>query len=421
MLYALFFGRIDMFLLKRRILLSMKKRILSVILLSTVVLSSTTPATVVLADNYSAKIAAKDAAIKNLTAEQSAARSKVAAVQAQVNELQAKQEALKLENDKLEAESKALSKEIEVLSSNIVARTAALKKQARSAQQNNVSTSYINVLLNSESVSDAVSRVIAVGEVVSANESMLRQQEADKVAIAKKQKANQEAINTVWKNQDELAATEASLSTQKAQLEVAQLNLASQLATVEGEKNALLSQKAAAEQAAAAAAAAEAARKAEVAKLAETQAKSVADGKAVVTAAAATAATVTSPSTGTTAAPATTAVTAASSSANNYPVGECTWGVKQLAGWAGGNWGNANQWPAAAAAAGFRTGSVPAVGAIVSWSGGGTGHVAVVTGVDGDKIQVQESNYAGNRYISNFRGWFNPVGIQGAVTYIYPN
>lgn len=401
----------------------MKKRILSVVLLSAVALSSAAPATVVLADNYSAKIAAKDAVIKNLTAEQAAAQSKVAAVQAQVSELQAKQEALKAENDKLEAESKALSKEIEVLSSNIIARTEALKKQARSAQQHNVSTSYINVLLNSESVSDALSRVIAVGEVVSANENMLKQQEADKVAITKKQKANQEAINTVWKNQEKLAETEASLSTQKAQLEVAQLNLASQLATVEGEKRVLLSQKAAAEQAAAAAAAAEAARKAEAAKLAETQAKSVAEGRATL-AAAATASTATAGSTTGTATPAgtpTPIVTAASSGANNYPVGECTWGVKQLAGWAGSNWGNANQWPAAAAAAGFRTGTVPAVGAIVSWSGGGVGHVAVVVGVDGDKIQVQESNYNGNRYISNFRGWFNPIGIQGAVTYIYPN
>ena len=35
-----------------------------------------------------------------------------------------------------------------------------------------------------------------------------------------------------------------------------------------------------------------------------------------------------------------------------------------------------------AAAAGFRTGSTPQVGAIISWNDGGYGHVAVVTAVE---------------------------------------
>ena len=43
--------------------------------------------------------------------------------------------------------------------------------------------------------------------------------------------------------------------------------------------------------------------------------------------------------------------------------------------------GNGGQWAASAAAAGFRTGSQPQVGAIACWNDGGYGHVAVVTAV----------------------------------------
>lgn len=111
---------------------------------------------------------------------------------------------------------------------------------------------------------------------------------------------------------------------------------------------------------------------------------------------------------------------------NTYPVGQCTWAVKSLAPWIP-NWlGNAGGWATNAKAKGFRTGSTPRVGAIAVWpnDGGGYGHVAYVTDIaSSTRIQVKESNYAGNQYIANFRGWFNPLDSfwGGSVTYIYPD
>ena len=54
---------------------------------------------------------------------------------------------------------------------------------------------------------------------------------------------------------------------------------------------------------------------------------------------------------------------------------------------------------------------------------GGYGHVALVTDVEHDqKIQIQEANYNGHRYIDNFRGLVDPTNpIWGTVTYIYPD
>lgn len=107
---------------------------------------------------------------------------------------------------------------------------------------------------------------------------------------------------------------------------------------------------------------------------------------------------------------------------NTYPVVQCTWGAKALAPWAHNYWGDAGGWIYSAQAAGFRTGSTPMVGAIAVWSGGYYGHVAVVTDVQSaTSIKVMESNYGGNQYIADFRGWFNPqVTSEGYVQYIYP-
>ncbi len=107
---------------------------------------------------------------------------------------------------------------------------------------------------------------------------------------------------------------------------------------------------------------------------------------------------------------------------NSYPVGQCTWGVKELAPWASNWWGNANTWAIYASAQGYKTGSVPVVGAIAVWDGGEYGHVAYVTDVQSENsIRVLEANYRRQKQIANYRGFFNPHEFLGNVTYIYPN
>ena len=107
--------------------------------------------------------------------------------------------------------------------------------------------------------------------------------------------------------------------------------------------------------------------------------------------------------------------------AGTYPVGQCTWGVKSVAPWAGPYWGNGGQWVASAAAEGFVVNQTPAPGAIISWNDGGYGHIAYVISVQSEtSIQVVESNYGGNPNINNYRGWFNPLASGGYVSYIHP-
>ena len=362
----------------------MKKKLLTSILLSTVILSQGAALVSVKAETTDEKIAAQDSKINSLTEQQQSAQTQVDEIQGQVSAIQKQQEELKAENEKLSAESAKLSAEIDELSKNIVARNESLANQARSTQTNGTATSYINTVVNSSSITEAISRVAAMSEIVSANNKMLEQQKKDKEAIAEKQVANNEAINTVIANQEKLADDEQTLATKQAELKAAQTSLAAEKATAENEKNSLLEEKAAAEKAAAEAAA----------PAAPAVTQSVARANRPVY----------------------------SSSASSYPVGQCTWGAKTLAPWAGDYWGNGGQWSASAAAAGFRVGSQPEVGAIACWTDGGYGHVAVVTAVQSTtSIQVSEANYLGQQSIGNYRGWFNPTTAQGTVSYIYPN
>ena len=416
----------------------MKKKLFATILLSTVALSQGAVVAGVSADSTDDKIAAQDNKINSINQQQQSAQAQVDQIQGQVSEIKQQQENLQAENDRLNEESERLSAEIDELSKNIVARQESLANQARSAQTTGTATSYINAIVSSGSLTEAISRISAMNEIADANNKMLQEQKRDKEDIAQKQKENNDAINTVIANKQQLEDDAQALSTKEAELKVAQLNLAAEKSSAENEKNALLQQKAEAEKAAAAAAAAEAAYrakqkeqqaavKASANTTLQAQVQAAAQTPAATPAAAQTqAAPQPAVQTQAAAAPAAPAATVSrptySTSASSYPVGECTWGAKTLAPWAGDYWGNGGQWAASAAAAGFRTGSQPQVGAIACWNDGGYGHVAVVTAVQSTtSIQVSESNYNGIRSIGNYRGWFNPTTAQGTVTYIYPN
>ena len=463
----------------------MKKRILSAVLVSGVTLSA---AASVHAEDYDSQIAATNNAISNLASQQEAAQAQVATIQSQVSTLRTQKTELEAKNAELEKVSADLESEIQELSSKIVARQDSLAKQARSAQQNNTATSYINSILNSKSISEAITRITAISKVVTANNDLLTKQESDQKELAAKQVENQAAINTIAANKSELETTEAGLTTQQAELEAAQVTLAAELATAQNEKTSLVSAKSTAESVAASTAASVAQSQA----IAESEATAqvVASSEAATSVAssevAATSEAVAQPSeapvseTSTaseaaqepassetsevqpeSAAPAvseapasvvpvatpeaapavseapvsvapvvTSEAAPATSEApaptpNTYPVGQCTWGAKSLAPWAGNNWGNAKNWIASAQAAGHSVGTTPVAGAIAVWpnDGGGYGHVAYVTSASGaNSIQVMESNYAGNMSISNYRGTFDPTSSAhgGSVFYIYP-
>ncbi len=103
--------------------------------------------------------------------------------------------------------------------------------------------SYINTVLTQAPITEAISRVAAIDRGISANNKMLEQQKADKEAIAEKQIANNEAINTVV-----LTSKSLQKRCQQKLMKVAKSIFAEKAGSAEGEKIALLEQAAAQKQ-----------------------------------------------------------------------------------------------------------------------------------------------------------------------------
>ena len=298
-----------------------------------------------------------------------------------ITKLETRIQTVETENNKLKDEIAKLDGELTETANTIVKLNEQLSKQAKSAQTSSKETgSIVSTILDSKDLSQAISRITAMNTITSANQEKLKEFESKKEELETIQKQNQEKINQFESNIKELNEAKAELDALKARLH---------------QEN----------KAAIAAAEAEAARvrsyNGSVTNLSTATVPSVPSGQGAA---------ITSPS---------SLANKHTGSGNQYPVGQCTWGTKQLANWAGTYWGNAKQWATSARAEGFNVGTTPVVGAIAVWTNSYYGHVAYVTAVNGSQIQVMESNYAGNMSIGNYRGWFNPAA-DGVTAYIYP-
>ena len=434
----------------------MKKKLITALMLSTVILSSGASLGSVKADSTDDQIAKQDAAINAAKGSSAEAQAKVDEIQSQVNSLQSKKTSTANEVNKLMKEQKEQSAEIARLHKDIKERNTALEAQARSAQTNGSATDYMSTILDSKSLTDAIQKMTAMATVSGANKAMLEKQQEDEKAIQAKLKDNEAKYAKATKLQQELEAQSNELASQEAALKVAQLNYQTTIANSESKKQSLIDQKAAAvaaQEAAAKQAAAVEAQQAKAEQAAQAAQKAQAEQAAatkienktaastetvpVVTAPVETTPAATAPAVSTPAVEESKPVsnnntttntntgsssnsntnnvpdtgsnnsnnnnvsggsgstsTPGSSLSNPYPWGQCTWGVWDYFGGSIPTYaGNAGDWVVYA-------NSGPAVGTIAVFppgnqGAGGVGHVAVVTAVNGNKLTVSETNFSG--------------------------
>jgi peptidoglycan hydrolase CwlO-like protein len=384
-----------------------KKQVMSFLMLSALALTAVAPLATA-ADDVDSQIESKNQTINSLKEKEATAQAEVDSIQSEVSKIEEKAAELKAENEKLIANSDKLAAQIDTLNDRIIKREVVIKKQARSVQTNGTSANYIDVVLDADSVSDAITRVQAVTKIVSANNDMINQQKKDKEDVLAKQKDNAEKILTVSKNQKALESDEQVLQQKQADLKVAQLSLAAERATAEGDRSKLLDEKAAAQ----ATAKRVAEEQAQAAAKQADEAKKVQESLNNVGQAAPTPDPTPAPdgsSGGNVSTPDPTPVPPVTGGGGgnyrpdpgSYPYGQCTWYVKSYFGSRVGDfWGNGGQWGASAAADGYRVDSSPAPGTVAVFGPGvagasGYGHVAVVVAVSGSSITIKEMNYAG--------------------------
>lgn len=394
----------------------MKKKILTTLMLSTVILSSAASLGAVKADSTDDQIAKQDAAIRAAKSSSAEAQAQVAAIQAQVESLQAKKTATANEVNKLMKEQKEQSAQIASLHKDIKNRSTALEAQARSAQTSGSATNYISALLDSKSLTDAIQKMTAMATVSGANKAMIEKQQEDEKAIQRKLKDNEAKYAKATQLQQELEAQSKELASQEAALKVAQLNYQETIATSESKKQSLIDQKAAAvaaQEAAAKQAAEVATQQAKAESAAQVAQKAQAEQAVDTKKDAPTASSTETVPVVTTPVPDSSTSSSSSSSvansnsgssnstagggsslSNPYPWGQCTWGVWEYFGGRIPTYaGNAGDWVVYA-------NSGPAVGTIAVFppgnqGAGGVGHVAVVTAVNGNKLTISETNFSG--------------------------
>lgn len=219
----------------------MKKR---TILMTFLYMSSVALATVPMTTlaETSQDIESKNKEISDLKTKQSAVSDQITALEAEIKDSYDKGIELNQKKSALTESSQQLEKEIEDLNVRIEKRTDAIQKQGRNVQVNGQGSKMLDILLNAESISDAVGRVQAISNIMGANNELIKQQQEDKDAVETKKADIQDNLEAIEKANDQLATERENLVDKQADLNVLKGDIDSQTASAESSKNELLKQ-----------------------------------------------------------------------------------------------------------------------------------------------------------------------------------
>ena len=418
----------------------MNKRLLTFVVTGTA-LALGTLAPSVNAQDIDSQINSANSQIQNLNNQKQAVAGQVEQLSQDLTNVQSRINSVQAEQETAKANLEVLKAEISKLETLIAERNERLKDQARAVQVNGA-RSYVDFLLNADSITDVVNRIGVIVDLVGANRQLMQEQARDKEQVQTKEQAQKDNLNQQKANEAQLQNLQTELSATFKKHKATLANLSNEELEAIAARDGLVQEKErlAAEKARADAEKAAAQKAAEEAKEAMLKATEEAVAKAAATPAAATAST---PATiaakseaASTPAKAANIVVGGSFAApdpsfvaalNGGYFGQCTYYMYNRFAQLGSpirttGLGNAAEWPANAAAAGYGVSSTPRAGtAIVFQRGvGGAdpvyGHVGFVERVNADgSLFISEMNVQGVNVISTRT---IPASVAAQATYI---
>ena len=418
----------------------MNKRLLTFVVTGTA-LALGTLAPSVNAQDIDSQINSANSQIQNLNNQKQAVAGQVEQLSQDLTNVQSRINSVQAEQETAKANLEVLKAEISKLETLIAERNERLKDQARAVQVNGA-RSYLDFLLNADSITDVVNRIGVIVDLVGANRQLMQEQARDKEQVQTKEQAQKDNLAKQESNEAQLQNLQSELSATFTKHKVTLANLSNEELEAIAARDGLVQEKErlAAEKARADAEKAAAQKAAEEAKEAMLKATEEAVAKAAATPAAATAST---PATiaaksesASTPAKAANIVVGGSFAAPNPSFvaalnggyfGQCTYYMYNRFAQLGSPirttaLGNAAEWPANAAAAGYGVSSTPRAGtAIVFQRGvGGAdpvyGHVGFVERVNADgSLFISEMNVQGVNVISTRT---IPASVAAQATYI---
>jgi len=418
----------------------LNKRLLTFVVTGTA-LALGTLAPSVNAQDIDSQINSANSQIQNLNNQKQAVAGQVEQLSQDLTNVQSRINSVQAEQETAKANLEVLKAEISKLETLIAERNERLKDQARAVQVNGA-RSYLDFLLNADSITDVVNRIGVIVDLVGANRQLMQEQARDKEQVQTKEQAQKDNLAKQEANEAQLQNLQSELSATFTKHKATLANLSNEELEAIAARDGLVQEKErlAAEKARADAEKAAAQKAAEEAKEAMLKATEEAVAKAAATPAAATAST---PATiaaksesASTPAKAANIVVGGSFAAPNPSFvaalnggyfGQCTYYMYNRFAQLGAPirttaLGNAAEWPANAAAAGYGVSSTPRAGtAIVFQRGvGGAdpvyGHVGFVERVNADgSLFISEMNVQGVNVISTRT---IPAGVAAQATYI---
>ena len=418
----------------------MNKRLLTFVVTGTA-LALGTLAPSVNAQDIDSQINSANSQIQNLNNQKQAVAGQVEQLSQDLTNVQSRINSVQAEQETAKANLEVLKAEISKLETLIAERNERLKDQARAVQVNGA-RSYVDFLLNADSITDVVNRIGVIVDLVGANRQLMQEQARDKEQVETKEEAQKANLVKQEANEAQLQNLQSELSATFNKHKATLANLSNEELEAIAARDGLVQEKErlAAEKARADAEKAAAQKAAEEAKEAMLKATEEAVAKAAATPAAATAST---PATiaakseaASTPAKAANIVVGGSFAApdpsfvaalNGGYFGQCTYYMYNRFAQLGSpirttGLGNAAEWPANAAAAGYGVSSTPRAGtAIVFQRGvGGAdpvyGHVGFVERVNADgSLFISEMNVQGVNVISTRT---IPASVAAQATYI---
>jgi len=418
----------------------LNKRLLTFVVTGTA-LALGTLAPSVNAQDIDSQINSANSQIQNLNNQKQAVAGQVEQLSQDLTNVQSRINSVQAEQETAKANLEVLKAEISKLETLIAERNERLKDQARAVQVNGA-RSYVDFLLNADSITDVVNRIGVIVDLVGANRQLMQEQARDKEQVQTKEQAQKDNLAKQEANEAQLQNLQSELSATFTKHKATLANLSNEELEAIAARDGLVQEKErlAAEKARADAEKAAAQKAAEEAKEAMLKATEEAVAKAAANPAAATAST---PATiaaksesASTPAKAANIVVGGSFAAPNPSFvaalnggyfGQCTYYMYNRFAQLGAPirttaLGNAAEWPANAAAAGYGVSSTPRAGtAIVFQRGvGGAdpvyGHVGFVERVNADgSLFISEMNVQGVNVISTRT---IPASVAAQATYI---
>lgn len=220
--------------------LIVKKKNLSLLIVSMVTVAGTILPISSLAEATDKKIEQQNKEISALKEKQKDVVAQITSLEDEISSIFDEGITLNKQKTALMKESEQFKKDIAALDVRINKRTEAIKKQGRNVQVNGQGTQILDIVLNSESITDAVGRVQAISSIMTANNDLVKQQKEDKALVESKKSAIQANLANVEKAEDQLEQEKENLVAKQADLNVLKAEVESETSGVESSKSKLL-------------------------------------------------------------------------------------------------------------------------------------------------------------------------------------